>query len=623
MQKRIRIKNHKQEIQLITQRAIFLLVILGILLGLLIARLIFLQIYKHDLYVTLSTKNWLDLVPIEPTRGLIYDRNGVLLAENISVFSLDIVPYQVTDLNKTLNALAKIVALTDNDISQFRKQLKQYRRFDEIPLKLRLSEAEVARFAENQHRFPGVLIKARLMRHYPFAESFSHVLGYVGRINQQELNEIDSVNYSASHYIGKLGIEKYYEEELHGRVGYQQVENDATGKPIRILKEIKGVPGRNIYLTLDSGLQFVAEKALEDHRGAIVAIQPATGQVLAMVSKPGYDPNLFVTGIDRKTYHDLQSSEQRPLFNRALRGQYPFGSVIKPYYAIGALDAGVVTADAGINDPGWFKLRPNSHEFHDHKKNGHGWVDLYTAIRVSCDIYFYELGVKMGIRRLDDILTKFGFGEVTGIDLDDELAGVVASPEWKRKVKGAHWYEGDTVISSIGQGSMQTTPLQLASATATLANHGQRFIPYLLYGEQMPSHQFVLQQPIPRESITLHNDEYWDMVIEAMQDVTSDPQGTAYASFGKNVKYTTAAKTATVQVVLKRMKADERDNQDLLPEKLRDHNHFIIFAPVENPKIALAVVTENSHVAARVARTVLDYYLGGKNANSANTKSSH
>ncbi len=605
---KISFKNHQFEILLIAQRSMLALMVICILVLLLIGRLFFLQIYKNDVYSTLSIKNWLDLVPIEPTRGLIYDRNGMLLAENIPVFSLDIIPNQVTDLQKTLVALKKIIVLSDSDILQFKKQLKQFRRFDEIPLKLRLNEDEVARFTENQYRFPGVMVKARLMRHYPYGESFSHVLGYVGRINSQELNEIDPINYSASHYIGKLGIEKYYEEELHGRVGYEQVENDASGKPIRVLKEINGIPGKNLYLTIDSGLQFVAEKALGDNTGAVVAIQPATGQVLAMVSKPGYDPSIFVLGISQQDYQTLQKSDDKPLYDRALRGLYPFASTIKPYLALAGLDSGLTTPEYTIFDPGWFKLPNNSRIWHDWVKNGHGRVNLARAITISCDIFFYGLATKMGIQRMDTILSQFGYGALTGIDLEGEVPGVVASAAWKMKNKGAHWYTGDTVNASIGQGDMQATPLQFASAIATLANRGKRFMPYLLLGEQMPEHIYTSQQPISLDPIKLRDKKYWDLVINAMQDVVRSPQGTAYRYYGRNYTYTIAAKTGT-GALSKRRNPDEEDKQENMPLKLRDHHVFIAFAPVDNPRIALAIVTEHSNSAIEAARVILDYYL--------------
>ncbi|OGT35959.1 MAG: penicillin-binding protein 2 [Gammaproteobacteria bacterium RIFCSPHIGHO2_12_FULL_37_14] len=608
MQRLTTIKNPHQEIQLITNRVIIALVVIICSILLLVARLAYLQIYKHDLYTTLSTKNWLDLVPVEPTRGLIYDRNNVLLVENIPVFSLDIIPIQATNLSKTFSELSKIIALNENDINQFNKQLKQHRRFDEIPLKLRLTEDEVNRFAENQHRFPGVAIKARLIRHYPYGKSFSHVIGYMGRINAQELEEIDSINYSANHYIGKLGIEKYYEDDLHGKVGYQQVENDANGKTVRILKEIKSTPGKNISLTLDIGLQLAAEKALDGRRGAVVAIQPATGQVLAMVSQPGYDPNQFVLGINQNDYQLLQQSPDRPLYNRALRGLYPLASTIKPYLALAGLDAGMIQPNDTIYDPGWFELRNHTHRFHDWVRYGHGKVDLNKAIVSSCDIYFYNLANKMGIHRMDAILTQFGFGSLTGIDIEEEISGVVASPEWKRRVKGASWYDGDTINSSIGQGYMRTTPLQLALATSILANRGHHFIPYLLLGEQIPGKALMPQPPMQLNVITLQ-DNHWHTVITAMQNVVNSPRGTAYR-YGHKHHYTIAAKTGTAQIIGRRGNRDEIDKQDDLQEKLRDHHLFIAFAPVDKPTIALAVITENSNTAIEAARDILDYYFG-------------
>ncbi|HVE43651.1 MAG TPA: penicillin-binding protein 2 [Gammaproteobacteria bacterium] len=609
MKKRTSIKDHLQEIALTKRRSMIGLFVICTFLCLLIARLAYLQIVKHPLYVTLALENSVDLVPIEPSRGLIYDRNGVLLAENIPVFSLDVIPVQVTNLQKTLTYLSSIVPLTANELNQFYKQLKQHRRFEEIPLKLQLSESEVAHFVENQHHFPGILIKARLLRHYPQSEHFSHVLGYVGRINAQELETIDPVNYSASHYIGKLGIERYYEEELHGLVGYEQTENDASGKSVRTLKQIKGTPGNNIYLTIDSRLQLATENAFKGKRGAAVIIQPQTGQVLAMVSMPSYDPNVFVTGISQKDYQTLQNAEDKPLFNRAIRGLYPLASTVKPYLSLKGLNENFITPDYHLYDPGWFKLPTSSHIYHDWQRYGHGNVDMNVAITASCDIYFFELGKRMGIRRIDDILTEFGFGAPTGIDLDDELPGIVASPAWKQRVKHAHWYEGDTIISSIGQGSMQATPLQLAVAVATLANRGQHFAPYLLLGEQIPGQAYHPQPPVPLDKIQLKNNAYWEQVIAGMQNVTLSPNGTAYRAFINNHAYTVAAKTGTAQVIAKHNHNGETENQDNLPEKFRDHNLFIAFAPVDHPTIALAIITENSHVAAIVARDILDSYF--------------
>ncbi|MDR3491939.1 MAG: penicillin-binding protein 2 [Gammaproteobacteria bacterium] len=610
MYNRTPIKNHIQEIQLINQRCIAVLLVMIILVLFLILRLGYLQLSKHLLYNTLSQQNSLDLIPIEPTRGLIYDRNGVLLAENIPVFSLDIIPYKVENLPTALAEIGKIIPLNDTDIVQLQKQLKQHRRFDEIPLKLKLSEEEVAKFAENLYRFPGFVIKARLIRHYPFDASLSHVLGYVGRINIDELDDIDTTNYSATNYIGKLGIEKYYEDDLHGKVGYEQVENDASGEPVRVLNQIAPQGGKNLYLTLDSKLQFAAEKALEGMRGAVVAIQPKTGEVLALVSQPSYDPNAFVSGISTQNFQTLQDSPDRPLYNRALRGLYPLASTIKPFIALEGLNSGITNPSFTLFDPGWYQLKNSEHLFHDWRHHGHGNVNLNRAITCSCDTYFYDLASKLGIQRIDNVLTEFGFGELSGIDLDEELPGIIASPVWKKKEKHLPWYPGDTVLSGIGQGYMQATPLQLAVGIATLANRGQHFIPHLILKQQQQNKTYLQQQATLNNSIELTDKNYWNVIITAMQNVITSSEGTGYHHFGHTL-YTVAAKTGTAQVYTKkRNEADEDINDQFkLPEKLRDHSLFIAFAPVEDPKIAIAVVVENSKLASGVARKIMDYYL--------------
>jgi penicillin-binding protein 2 len=609
--KRTPIKNHLQEIQLVSQRSIAAIIIMVILVGFLIARLAYLQLNENALYTTLSQKNSLDLIPVEPTRGLVYDRNGILLAENLPVFSLDVIPYKAGNLPKALSEIAKIIPLNDTDIVQFQKQLKQHRRFDEIPLKLRLSETEVAKFSENAYRFPGFIVKARLIRHYPFDATFSHVLGYVGRINIDELDDIDATNYSATNYIGKLGIEKFYEDELHGRVGYQQAENDASGEPIRVLNQINPIPGKNLYLTLDSRLQIAVEKSLEGHRGAVVAIQPSTGQILALVSQPGYDPNSFVAGISTQDFQKLQDSPDRPLYNRALRGLYPLASTIKPFFALEGLDSEVINPSTTIFDPGWYQLKNSEHIFHDWRRHGHGTVNLNKALVNSCDTYFYDLAYRLGIARMDHILTEFGFGELTGIDLEEELPGIVASPAWKKRVKGVNWYEGDTIISGIGQGYMQATPLQLANAMSIIANQGQRYTPYLLMGMQEPGKKFEPQPPTPHSLLKLSSPTYWTIVANALQGVVSSPEGTGRKL--AHAPYTVAAKTGTAQVYSfskKHYETEEgEENQDNLPEKLRDHHWLIAYAPADHPQIAIAVLVENSNEATAIAREILDYYL--------------
>ncbi len=621
MQKRIAIKNHLQEIRLITQRSLIALIIMLILITLLVIRLAFLQLAKHDLYTTLSKKNWLDLVPIEPTRGLIYDRNGVLLAENLPVFSLDIIPEKNSNLAQALTDIAKLIPLSNTDIIQFQKELKQHRRFDEIPLKFRLTEAEVARFYENQYRFPGAVIKARLIRHYPLGATFSHVLGYVGRINLDELEDIDPSNYSATNYIGKLGIEKFYEDDLHGTVGYEQSESDASGQSVRVLKQIEPIPGKNLYLTLDSQLQLIAEQALADHSGAIVVIQPATGQILAMVSEPTFDPNLFVNGISNQAFQQLQQAPTKPLYNRTLRGLYPLASTIKPYIALEGLDSNSVTPQFSIFDPGWYQLPNSAHIYHDWKPHGHGKVDLNLAITSSCDTYFFALGHKMGINRIDDILNRFGFGELTGIDTGEEVTGIIASPAWKRRAKGIAWYEGDTINSAIGQGYMQATPLQLAQGIATMANRGKRLTPHLLLSEQDIGKAPAVQPATALEPVNLTNKENWNIVITALQNVMTSPLGTGYYHYGHDMPYTIAGKTGTAQVysIKHRDEEGKSEEQEKLPETLRDHSLFIAFAPVDHPEIAIAVIAEHSKLAAGIARKILDYYFI-KPANQENTK---
>jgi len=610
MRKQVALKNHTEEIYLITRRTIVASIIIACLIGFLIIRLTWLQIFQHTVFTTLSQKNWLDLVPIEPTRGLIHDRNGILLAENIPVFSLQIVPEKVESMPMLLASLEKIIQLSPNDIAQFHKQLRQHRHFDQVTLKLKLSEQELARFAENQYRFPEALVKAQLIRHYPLGPTFSHVLGYVGRINPEELKHIDPVNYSATTYIGKSGLEKYYETILHGNVGYEQTENDANGHALRVLKEIHPTPGHDLWLTIDSRIQIAAEKAFEGHRGALVAIQPNTGEILALVSEPGFDPNLFVTGISNKDFDTLQTSPDRPLYNRALRGLYPPGSTIKPFIALQGLDTGITTPSFTIFDPGFYKLENSKRLFHNFWRRSYGVVNLKRAIIVSCDVYFYDLAHRLGIQSIDNILSRFGFGQLTGIDITEELPGVLASPTWKHRYKHQSWFEGDTLNSGIGQGYMQFTPLQLAYGVSSLANRGERYRPHLVREEIDGNKNHLFHHPEPLPSVNLQSNSLWNLIKEGMQGVITSHEGTGY-HFGNPKQYTVAAKTGTAQV--HSMRQDEgREDQSALPEKLRDNSLFIAYAPVNKPQIAIAVVAENDNAAAsQIARKVLDYYFLG------------
>lgn len=606
MAKRLTIKDHISETNLFTRRTIILGVGVLVCTLILLSRLVYLQIIQHNLYTTLSKQNQVNLIPIEPNRGLIYDRNGVLLAENIPVFSLEITPDRVESLKQTILRLQKIVPISKDDIKSFYKQLRQKRAFEHIPLRLKLTDTEVAKFSVNQYRFPGVAVRARLIRHYPMNEALSHVLGYVGRINERELEKVDTANYSATNFIGKVGIEKFYEDQLHGSVGYEQVETNASGRIVRVLKRTPPIPGKNLYLSIDSGLETAAEEALGDLRGAVVAIQPNTGEVLALVSSPSYNPNLFVRGISTKQYNKLSKSPDQPLYNRAIRGQYPLASTIKPFLALEGLDTRTVTRAYKIFDPGWYKLPRNSHLYRDWKRGGHGWINVTRAIMVSCDTYFYNLANMMGIGKIDNILTRFGFGISTNIDMGEELPGLVPGPAWKKHTKGMNWYTGDTLISGIGQGYMLTTPLQLAVATAALAEHGIRYQPHLLYKSESADGKFTTASKEQRYPVLLKHKWVWNTVINAMQQVITSREGTGYR-FGRNTPYTVAAKTGTAQVFS--AKFHEHLDEKNLPMNLRDHSLFIAFAPVDNPKIAIAVVVENSSKAANIARKVMDYYL--------------
>ena len=605
---RIALKDTRQEVNLFNRRAIILAVAIALLFGALVWRLVYLQVIQQSLYTTLSTQNQVSLIPIEPNRGLIYDRNGILLAENLPYYSLDYVLDKARYAKDTLQRLKQIIPISPEEQTEFFKQLQQRRRFEPVPIKTRLTEAEIAKFYLNQWRFKDVTIHTRLLRHYPFGPAFTHVLGYMGRINQQELGELDATNYSATNFIGKLGIEKYYEDILHGIVGNEQVETDANGRIVRTLKRTPPTSGSTLYLSVDAPLQLAIETVLEEYRGAVVAIQPKTGEVLAFVSNPSYDPNPFVTGISSSAYTALQKDPDKPLYNRALRGLYAPGSTVKPYFALGALKYEAVTPSYTLTCPGWFSLPNSEHVYHDWRKHGHGRVNLQKAITESCDVYFFNLSVRLGIEKIDQVLTDFGFGKKTNIDMGEELPGIVPSPAWKLKATGAHWYRGDTVNSSIGQGFSLVTPLQAAAGVATLGLRGNHFQPRLLIKQQNPDGKIINNDALALPPIKASKED-WDLVHKGMRDVVASPMGTAYPEtrFGHDTFYTVAGKTGTVQRI--RIKDQENRSDAKLAEHLRENSWFIAFAPVENPKIAIAVIAENSHDAPVIARKILDFYF--------------
>ncbi|WP_133129809.1 penicillin-binding protein 2 [Legionella yabuuchiae] len=601
------VKNDRQESQIHRFRLSLLVAILIVLSCVLILRLAYLQLSEYKRYATLSLKNQMSILPIAPPRGIILDRNGVILADNIPVYVLEIVPERVKHLDLTLSKLQELIpSITEEDIEHFKRARSQNRSFTPIPLKLKLSPEDVAIFASNQFQFSGVSIKARLMRYYPLGEITAHIVGYVGRINEKELQQVDFTNYRATNFIGKTGIERFYENTLHGQVGYQQVETDVSGRTLRVLSKQTPISGEKMYLTLDVKLQEAAYNALIGKRGAVVAMSTQNGDILAMVSSPSFDPNLFVNGISKTNYQKLANAPDKPLYNRAVRGLYPPASTVKPFLALAGLDKGIITPGTKIFDPGWYRLPGVSHKYRDWKRVGHGIISLKKAIMVSCDTYFYQLGNKLGISAIEDILMQFGFGQSTHIDLLEELPGIVPGPGWKKRSRGVVWYPGDTIITSIGQGFMLATPLQLANATAAMSSKGRKFRPHLLsktVQDQGHEHSY---KPLEEYPIQLKDNSYWAIIAEAMQSVVA-PGGTGHR-FGHHAPYTVAAKTGTAQVFSGNQYEKKRYHE--IPEALRDHSLFIAFAPVEKPEIAIAVLVENDFVASVVARKVLDAYFG-------------
>jgi penicillin-binding protein 2 len=585
--------------------------------GLLFARFVWLQVLQHDAYRAKAEENRISIVPLAPARGLILDRNGEVLARNYLAYTLEIFPAQVADLEATIAELAEYVDIQPRDRARFKKLLQETRNAESLPIRTRLTDEEVARIAAHRWRFTGVDIRARLFRQYPNGEVASHALGYIGRVttrDQERLEELgDAANYRGTDYIGKAGIESSYQQELHGTTGFERVEIDAAGRGIRTLSSTPAQAGNNVSLTLDVRLQEVAERAFGERRGALVAIEPATGGVLAFVSRPGYDPNLFVDGIDPSSWEALNDSPDLPLNNRAIAGVYPPGSTFKPYMALAALELGKRTTRSTINDPGYFVF--GDRRFRDSKPGGHGVVDMYKSIVMSSDTYYYMLANDMGIDAIAGFMQRFGFGARTGIDLEGEATGILPSPEWKmaryKRPEQQRWYAGETISIGIGQGYNAYTPAQLAQAMATLANNGAMFRPHVVAhvdsartGERRQVEpQLVRQVPLKPEHV--------EFVKRAMAGVTKE--GTGARAFA-GAQYASGGKTGTAQVVA--MKQNEKYDESKVTERLRDHSLYIAFAPVESPKIALAVVVENggfgARAAAPIARTVLDYFLLGK-----------
>jgi penicillin-binding protein 2 len=616
MKRHIEFKDTQREIHNFRLRLALSLGFVLLLLLILLARFVYLQVIQQSHYQTLAENNRISIVPIAPSRGLILDRNGVVLAHNYSAYTLEITLSKVVDLMAVIDELAKIVDIQPGDRKRFKRLLTDNRKFESLPIRNRLTDNEVARFSAQRYRFPGVEIKARLFREYPYHEQISHLVGYIGRINENEIAQLEedemAANYRGSDYIGKTGIEQKYESELHGKTGFQQVEVDAGGREVRVLSRTPPVSGNNLVLTIDAKLQGIAEQAFGNYRGALVAIDPSNGEVLAFVSKPGYDPNLFIDGIDEQSWNELNNSPDVPLNNRALRGQYSPGSTIKPFMALAGLHYKKRTPGYAISDPGYFSLPGSHHRYRDWKKEGHGSVDLFKSIVVSCDTYYYGLANELGIDNIYSFFSEFGFGKKTGIDLEGEVSGLMPSQEWKQKRHKQKWYAGDTISVGIGQGYNLVTPLQLAYATAILANDGVAYRPHLLKGVQSSRTNEKRLLGVNLESNLNLNAEHLALVKSAMVAVTQ-PGGTA-AMAGAGAPYAFAGKTGTAQVI--GMKQGEKYIESKIQERHRDHAWFMTFAPADQPKIALAVLVENgghgSSTAAPIARKVLDYFLLGK-----------
>jgi penicillin-binding protein 2 len=606
------IKDAFREARLFTSRSIAIGLLMLVLVGLLLARLYYLQVVEYERYTTLSNKNRISLVPIPPVRGLIFDRNGVPLAQNVPSYTLDVVPDKVEEMDELLDELGQLIHLSASDIKLFHRNIKRHAGFKNIVLRSQLSDEEAGRFAVNSYRFKGVQLGARLERHYPQAGSGVHITGYVGRISQRDLEKIDVNQYRGINFLGKLGIESYYEEALRGKSGFEQVETNAHGRVVRTVSSTPPVPGKNLYLTIDSELQAVAEKAMGDYRGAFVAIEPSTGEVLAFASTPIYDPNPFVLGIDTESYAELRDSPDRPLTNRALRGRYPPGSTIKPFMGLAGLDFGRSLSRKTFC-PGFYTLTKGGRRYRCWKHSGHGSMDMHDSIVQSCDVYFYDLAHNLGIDRMHNYLDGFGFGQKTGIDLNGESAALLPSRDWKRGARDEPWYPGETVITGIGQGYMLTTPLQLASATAMLANDGIRMRPHFLLAEQDPMSGDVSPAVRQQAEQTIVNSDDIPFIKTAMIDVTSSARGTA-RRIGADSPYKIAAKTGTAQVI--GIKQNEKYIEAEVALRHRDHALFIAYAPADDPKIAVAVIVENGghggSTAGPIARKVMDYYLLGK-----------
>ncbi|WP_411358765.1 penicillin-binding protein 2 [Pseudidiomarina salilacus] len=612
--RRTAIRDRHAEAALFGRRVIFSLVVVVAVFGVLLVNMYQLQVVDFQTFQTRSNDNRIKVVPLAPNRGIIYDRHGRILAENRPVLSLELIPERVPNLEQTLADLTELLGLTTEDLERFERNRLRERRFEQVILLDQLSEQQAATFAARQHEYPGISIEARLVRHYPYGEALTHALGYVAKINQRDAERLKAkgvaANYAATRTIGKLGVEGYYEEQLHGTVGYQQVEVDIHGRQLRTLAVEPPIPGQDLVLEIDVELQQAAQEILAGNRGSLILMDPRDGAILAMVSQPSYDPNWFAQGITVAQYQSLLNSRHSPLLNRATQGGYPPASTIKPHLGIVGLEEGIVTADTRIWDPGWYQIKGVNHRYRDWLSWGHGWVDINTAIIESCDTYYYDLALKLGVDTISEHMTQYGFGERTGIDIGEESAAVMPSRGWKRARFNQPWYAGETVSIGIGQSYWTVTPMQLAVSTAVLANRGKRPVPRLLRaiqdgGIELPA---VVEERLP---VQLKNPEHWEIALDAMQGVVTSIKSSSRRAFS-DTPYTSAGKTGTAQV--KSIGQDEEYDAEAIDERFRDNAMYIGFAPVEAPEVVVVVAAENvigggSSVAAPMARQLLDAYF--------------
>lgn len=621
--RRVIIRNHSAEANLFARRTFITFVGVIVLVLVLFSNLYSLQIASYEKYQTRSNSNRIKLLPVAPNRGLIYDRNGVILADNKPIYSLAVIPEQTKNLQESVTNISDLLDISIDMQEKFFNSVKRKRRFKQIELHPRLSEQQVAIFSVNQHKFPGIFVDARLKRYYPFGKLTTHTLGYVARINRKDANQLEldgkSENYAATHDIGKLGIEKFYEDILHGKIGHQEVEINNQGRIIRTLDYTPPTPGKDLTLTLDIELQMIAKRALSGKRGAVVAMDPRTGGVLAMYSNPSYDGNLFVHGISNKNWQKIRNSKDLPLINRSVQG-YPPASTVKPFLALTGLEEEIITPETKIWDPGWYQLKGLPNKYRDWKKWGHGWVDLNRAIEQSCNIYFFDLAFKLGITKISTMMERFGFGDYTGIDIHEESKAIMPSIEWKRARYNKSWYTGETLSVGIGQSYWTVTPLQLTQALTTLVNRGKRKVPHLLKSTMLPgssddeasTEEIIYEEQAP---LVLKQEKNWDLILNAMHRTVQQVGATAYTPF-KGSKYDAAGKTGSAQVA--RIKQDEKYDAKAIQENKRDNAMFIAFAPFNAPEIVVAVAIENVSKggggtnAGPVARQIMDQYFGNR-----------